>query len=57
MIKKYRGFLLENFRYNSRLILEAQLSATGGFLDKLAAISKEKGMAGEIAKNIKDYTN
>ena len=55
MIKKYGGFLLENFRYNARLILEAQLSATSGFLDKLAAISKEKGMAGEIAKNIKDF--
>ena len=55
MIKKYGGFLLENFRYNALLILEAQLSATGGFLDKLAAISKEKGMAGEIAKNIKDF--
>lgn len=55
MIKKYRGFLLENFRYNARLILEGQLSATSGFLDKLAAISKEKNMAGEIAKNIKDF--
>jgi hypothetical protein len=55
MIKKYTGFLLENFRYNATLILEAQLSATGGFLDKLDTISKEKGMAGEIAKNIKDF--
>lgn len=55
MIKKYTGFLLENFRYNATLILEAQLSATGGFLDKLAVISKEKGMAGDIAKNIKNF--
>ena len=56
MIRKYGGFLLENFRYNARLILEAELSATAGFLDKLDVISKEKGMAGEIAKNIKDIS-
>jgi len=53
--KKYTGFLLENIRNNVKLILEGYLSATGNFLDKLAVIAKEKGMAGEIAKNIKNF--
>ena len=55
MIKKYNNFLFENFKNNVHLLLEANLSATGDFMNKLNKISKEKGVVGKIATQISDF--
>jgi hypothetical protein len=55
MIKKYSGFLLENLKWNLQMLLEANLSATSNFMDRLKTITKEGGSTGKIAKGIYDF--
>jgi len=54
MIKKYNSFLLESFKSNLLLLLEAEIYGSSDFMFKLQNLSKEKGKVGEIAQAIID---
>ena len=54
MIKKYNSFLLEKYKSNLLLLLEAEVYGSSDFILKLQSLSKEKGKTGEIAQAIND---
>jgi hypothetical protein len=54
MIKKYNSFLLEKYKSNLLLLLEAEVYGSSDFIFKLQSLSKEKGKTGEIAQSIND---
>lgn len=54
MIKKYNSFLLEKYKSNLLLLLEAEVYGSSDFIFKLQSLSKEKGKTGEIAQAIND---
>ena len=54
MIKKYNSFLLEKYKSDLLLLLEAEVYGSSEFILKLQSLSKEKGKTGEIAQSIYD---
>ena len=54
MIKKYNSFLLEKYKSNLLLLLEAEVYGSSDFILKLQSLSKETGKTGEIAQAIND---